>query len=135
MKFVRAILIDPVNRSINAITHDTSDYRNINTTIHADDCFTTVNLLQPGDAVYVGDSGRINGNGEKIGGFRLLGDPDKSLGYDLAGYGLVLGSNEEGFTEDAKTTVAWLLDHIEWREPQWFADNPAPPMQFVPLDI
>lgn len=130
---MRAILIDPVQHTINEVEHDASDYHNINKAIRAE-LFTTINLLEPGDAVFIDDEGRINGRGEGLGGFRLLGDPDESLSVPLAGYGLVLGSDDKGDTAPAKTNLDWLRAHVEWLDGAWFEANPPPPMQYMPLE-
>lgn len=130
---MKAILIDPVQRSISEIDYDDTDFHNIGRSIHAE-LFTVVQLVAEGDGVYVDDEGRINGNGERVGGFRLLGEPDRSLHFDLAGYGLVLGSDDEGASQSPKTTMAWLRDHLEWLDADWFKANPPPPMEFHAMD-
>lgn len=126
---MKAILIDPVKREVRAFEYDDSSYKNIAEAIHAD-LFTLVRINER-DSVFVDDEGRINGRGEELGGFRLFGDAGH---VDLAGYGLVLGSDDEDDSADTTLSVQYVTEHVVWLEPQWFKANPPPPTQVVPMD-
>lgn len=127
---MKAILIDPVKREVRAVEHDNSSYKNIAEAIHAE-LFTLVRINEV-DSVFVDDEGRINGRGEVLGGFRLHGD-NRRMYVDLAGYGLVLGSDEEGDAADTTLDAGDVRGRIEWLEGRWFAANPPPPMEIIPL--
>lgn len=125
---MKAILIDPVAREVRAFEYDNSSYKNIATAIHAE-LFTLVRLDEV-NSVFVDDEGRINGRGKELGGFRIHGNGNH---VELAGYGLVLGSTDEGEAADTTLTVEHVASRIEWLDGQWFVDHPVPPMQVVPM--
>lgn len=119
MRMVRAILIDPFEKTVTEVQHDADDYRGIYKLISHEtmpvDCFTVVRLDDV-DSVFIDDEG-------------LLKDPTHFFlwrGYPqpLAGKGLILGCDEEGETiacamtlEQAKANIGFTdqirLSHFE----------------------
>jgi hypothetical protein len=105
---MRAILIDPTEKTVTEIDGDFANYKKINEAIGAD-LFTVVGLGK-GETIYVDDEG-------------LLTNPPKDLfrwkGYyaPLAGRGLILGTDDGGGTiatiiplDVARANVDWLDD-------------------------
>lgn len=109
MRQVRAILIDPVTQTCTEVEHDADNYRGIYTLLSDPEhglnvsCFDVVRLDR-GDAIYVDDEG-------------LLKDPKyffvwKDYPTPLAGRGLILGSDYEGETQSAQTTLDKVRQQI-----------------------
>jgi hypothetical protein len=126
---MRALKIDCVNKSISTIDFDASDYKNIAKEIGCE-YIEGVGLMQD-DMVFIDEEGRINGKGEAIGGFQLVG-PGGTV--ECAGNGLILGGDNKGDTVAAKTTMGWACAHVNWLSADWFKANPCPPPTFHSLD-
>lgn len=103
MRKVKAILIDPFTMTVTEVEHDADNYQGIYDLISHEtmrvDTFTCAysKLLKPGDAIFVDDNGLLKPCERFF----------KYAGYEqpLAGKGLVLGSDNEGDTVAAKSSV------------------------------
>jgi hypothetical protein len=103
MRMVRAILIDPFACSVTEIEHDGDDYKSMYPLLsHESMPVSTFQLvpspiLEPGDAVFVDEEGLMKPCERwfKIAGFE----------QPLAGKGLVVGSDNNGDTASARTSV------------------------------
>lgn len=102
---MRAILIDPEARTIVEVDHDNSSYKNISKTIEAS-CFDVVSLAR-GDTIYVDDEGLLRPNHY----FRWV--PADHL-VILAGKALILGSDNEGDSVDAKISLQEVKDSVRF---------------------
>lgn len=113
---MKAYLIDPWTRTVTLTTHN-GDFREIYKHLdgrlgeigrawpHYVDCFDIVRL-DHGDGIYVDDEGLLKDGPQA---FFTVG------GYGpLAGRGLVLGSDYEGNSTDAKTTLRKLRELVSW---------------------
>lgn len=94
---VKAVLINPYEESVTDITYDASDYKNVYPLIRCS-CFTVARLTD--DDILIDDEGLLKvDNSTKF--FKVNGYPQP-----LAGYGLVVGTDDEGetvsVTHDAK---------------------------------
>lgn len=111
VKIVKGILIDPFACTVTEVEHDASGIDGIYKLISHEsmpvDCFTCAyGRLAPGDAVFVDDEGLFKGAD------RFFLYPGNS--QPLAGKGLVLGSDNEGETVDAKTTLAFVKANVRF---------------------
>lgn len=104
MRIVRAILIDPFACTVTEIEHDAANYRNIyalisheSMPVHTFTCAYT-DMLEPGDAIFVDDDGLLK-SCERF--FKFAG-----YAQPLAGKGLILGSDDQGETASARTSLA-----------------------------
>jgi len=103
MRNVRGILIDPFACTVTEVEHDADNYRGIYDLLSHEtmpvDTFELVHskLLKPGDAIFVDENG-LNKPCERF--FLFAGYPQ-----ELAGKGLVLGSDEEGDTIASATSI------------------------------
>ena len=79
---MKAFLINPIDETITEVDHDDSDYKNISKAIDAK-YFTTVQIHEDGDTIYLDDEGLLNGNHKHT--FTL----DKVFGQTFVGKGLV----------------------------------------------
>ena len=101
---MRAYLIDTPNKQIVEVDYN-GDYRTIKEHIRAD-LFTTV-MLGSGDCLFVDDEGLINDNPH--GWIKLEG-----YAQPLRGYGLVLGTDEEGESIEPSATLEELRGMISF---------------------
>jgi hypothetical protein len=100
---VRAILIDPFACSVTEVEHDADDYKSMYPLLSHESMpvgtFQLVSsaMLAPGDAVFVDEEGLLKPCERwfKIAGFQ----------QPLAGKGLVVGSDTNGDTASARTSV------------------------------
>lgn len=103
MRKVKGILIDPFACTVTEVEHDADDYTGIYKLISHESMrvgtFTCAypDLLKPGDAIFVDDDGLLKPC-ERF--FNFAGYPQP-----LAGKGLVLGSDEDGDTQSAASSV------------------------------
>jgi hypothetical protein len=105
---MNAYLIDPFKAEITEVNYS-GDYKEIYELI---DCqyFDCVNLGDSNDSVFIDDEGLINGKEQEF--FRIKGYPNP-----LAGYGLVLGVDEEGNSTDPKTSFKDVENMITFVNP------------------
>ena len=76
---MKAFLINPIDETITEVDHDDSDYKNISKAIDAK-YFTTVQIHEDGDTIYLDDEGLLNGNHKHT--FTL----DKVFGQTFVGH-------------------------------------------------
>lgn len=111
MRLVKGILIDPFACTVIEVEHDADDYKNIHRLISHEtktvDIFTCAysDLLQPGEAVFVDDEGLLTPCDRF---FMLNGHPTQPL----AGKGLLLGSNGNGDTISASTSLECIKEQV-----------------------
>jgi hypothetical protein len=98
---MKAILIDVNNKEINEVDYS-GDFRDIYKFINCD-CFTVVNI-DKNNVVYVDDEGLLKGNKNFFKG--------KFYPQELAGNGLILGSDSMGESVDTSITVSEVEDMI-----------------------
>jgi len=106
---MRAILIDPEQRSITEIEYDNSDYKNICKLIDAT-LFDVARFADTRDAVYVDDNG-LSANKRF---FHLDG-----MATPLAGKGLVLGTDYQGESIEPEATVEGLEKVVMFLSDTW----------------
>lgn len=102
---MKAYLIDPFMETVQEIDYS-GDWKDIRTLLKCD-IFTTVYFDDMStDSVFVDDEGLYVDNQRffKLGGYT----------QPLAGYGLVLGCNEEGDSVDCMSTLEDVANQIEW---------------------
>lgn len=120
-RLMRAVLIDPWAMTVEEGEHDASDFRNIYSTLtrqagteewpaHEVDCFATAygltgEVLRPGDALFVDDSGLMKRG--PLRAFYFDGQP-------LVGRGLILGSDSQGETAPAVTPLADIIKAVQF---------------------
>jgi len=102
---MKAYLIDPFEMTISEVNYS-GNYEEIYKLI---DCkyFDCVNLGRTGDTIYIDDEGLINGKQQEF--FKVKGYPTP-----LAGYGLVLGSDEEGDSVEPKISLEELRELVSF---------------------
>jgi Domain of unknown function (DUF3846) len=98
---MRAILIDPVERTITEVEHD-GNYKSIYPQLGCD-LFTCV-YLENDDAIFVDDEGLLKG-GQHF--FKVNTYPQP-----LAGRGLILGCDADGETVGATISLAEITERI-----------------------
>tara|TARA_E500000305_G_C3998937_1_gene226198 strand:- start:438 stop:782 length:345 start_codon:yes stop_codon:yes gene_type:complete len=109
---MKAFLINPLDETITEVDHDNSDYKNISKAIDAK-YFTTVQIHEDGDTIYLDDEGLLHGNHKHT--FTL----DKVFGQTFVGKGLVLGTNmRNGDAKDVDCTLDDLKNRIEFNKLQ-----------------
>ena len=103
---MKAILIDVIKRTVSLIEIE----KGIDGIYKAMGCelFTCPFILPNEDTLYVDDEGLLNGNMEN-GFFKIEGYSEF-----LAGNSLLLGSNEEGGSEDVKSNVDDIRKKIKF---------------------
>ena len=79
---MKAFLINTIDETITEVDHDDSDYKNISKAIDAK-YFTTVQIHEDGDTIYLDDEGLLHGNHKHT--FTL----DKVFNQTFVGKGLV----------------------------------------------
>lgn len=99
---MRAILIDPFTQTIEEVEYS-GDYKDIYALIQCE-LFSTVYCLE--DTLFVDDEG-LYVKDQRY--FKVAGYPQP-----LAGRGLLLGTNEEGDSVDAKAKLSVIEKVIEW---------------------
>jgi len=106
MSNIRAILIDPFACTVTEIEHDASDYKNVYPLLSHETMpvrmFQIVRIGDDGDAIFVDEEG-------------LLKPCDR---WFIAGKGVVLGSDDEGETTSAKTSLITVRGLIRFAERQ-----------------
>lgn len=141
-KTAQGFLINPWNKTIQRVSHDTSDYREIYKLLtHPEgypvSCFTVPAELANGDAFFIDDEGKLYGDMEKQ-RFWIMNLPD-GVRFLIAGMALVLGTNDEGDTVSAQSDVfelagivQFIPDDDQWRAAQAAEDEiAAGPQIFV----
>ena len=109
---MKAFLINPLDETITEVDHDDSDYKNISKAIDAK-YFTTVQIHEDGDTIYLDDEGLLHGNHKHT--FTL----DKVFHQTYVGKGLVLGTNmNTGDAKDVDTSLETLKSRIEFNKLQ-----------------
>lgn len=103
---IKGLLINPENKTITPVVL-TDDYRDIYGLIDAR-TFDVVRL-DDGDGIYLDDEGLLK---DEPGPFFGL----KGYGQPIAGKGLVLGSDDEGETQNVKITLEALTELVTWPE-------------------
>lgn len=106
---MQAILIDPYKEELRAVEYN-GDYKQIYEHIKAD-CFTLVRLANDDD-VFVDDEGLLKVTPETK--FFMLRDYPQPL----AGYGLILGNDEEGESVDVHHTVEFYRPQVQFLDAQ-----------------
>lgn len=104
---VKGYLIDPYKAEVHPIEVPIDDHKEIQRQL---DCrfFTSGGYLENDDVVFVDDEGLLK---EPTHFFRIKGvNGDKPL----AGRGVVLGSDGEGGSADAKTSSEDILSRVRW---------------------
>lgn len=139
---MKAIQIDPIRRQISLVDFEPkageADYKTIARQIGAQ-YVEQVSINGTRDAFYIDEEGRINGNGNTHGGFRITTEYEgRRYHVEIAGKALVLGFDDDadqgqGKYVGASTTVSWVASHLEWLTPDWFRTH-EPRMEFHPLD-
>lgn len=103
---MKAVLIDSKNRTITDVEYS-GDYKEIYRLIGCS-CFTVVRNLPDGDDVFVDDEGLL----------KLTGDtPFFTIPWypsPLAGSGLILSTDAEGDSTDAKHDAAFYRRHVRF---------------------
>ncbi len=100
---MKAIFIDPVNQTVSYVNISTSD--DIVAMIQGH--LTIAVGYRNGDALYVSDDGLVDFDDAMVG----KADAFRAYMFDVrahqpfAGYGLIVGENEEGELVDAKTDI------------------------------
>lgn len=112
MRIVKGILIDPFACLVTEVEHDASTidgiYKLISHEAHPVDCFTCAysDTLVPGDAIFVDDEGLYK-MPERF--FLFPGNPQP-----LAGKGLILGSDSNGETTEALTSLIYVQQYTRF---------------------
>ena len=114
---MHAFLIDPHTNTITTVEYN-GDFREIYTLIRAP-MFDVV-TIDKNDAIFVDDEGL----------FRLNQAYFAYDGHQLAGYGLVLGTDDEGDSIEPANTLEELTSRITWLK----TPKPIPPIQVVSLE-
>lgn len=100
---MKAYLIDPFQKAITEVQYS-GEWQDISRMVGCD-YFTTVNLNDDGDTVFVDDEGLLKDQAE-MQYFRIILSPD--FDQIIAGKGLVLGSNNEGESVEPVCNIDWL---------------------------
>lgn len=101
---IKAVLIDPYKEEVTDVEYD-GNYKSIYPLIHCD-CFTTVSLGD--DDVFVDDEGLL----KLTPGSKFFSVP--TYPKPLAGYGLIIGCDDEGESIDAKHNAAYYRPKIHF---------------------
>jgi len=131
MKSVRGILIDPKARSITEVSLPKKDYRKINDLLECR-CFTCFGMPN-GDTAFVDDEGLIKGDEhlEKVGCYRFTWGTQSHL----AGKTLLLGTDEEGESDDCISEIKELEKEVVWvPTPTTQQLDDLLKVEFIPLD-
>lgn len=106
MRNVKAILIDPFEKTVTEIEHDADNYRAIYSKLSHEtmpvSCFTVVRINDQDDTIFIDDEGLLKPCSHF---FVYEGYPQP-----LAGKGLILGTNEEG---DSIAPQAVTVDDVK----------------------
>jgi hypothetical protein len=113
---MRAILIDPEQRTISEIQLDSDDYREIQKVLRCDSFMTAAHLagsIDTGfDAVYASDDEFAVREDDLSFWFQVDADCDPPSCYPIAGLGLALGADMHGKGCDVGISVAELTSRI-----------------------
>lgn len=115
---MKAILIDPMKREIREV--DVTDGDSPACIKELIDCqwFCIGSYLKDGDTVFTDDEGLFPGEVEDVYFWAIDADViESSYRPPLVGKGLVLGSDKEGCSQSAVTTVDELASAIRWLGP------------------
>ena len=114
MSNIRAILIDPFACTVTEIEHDASDYKNVYPLLSHETMpvrmFQIVRIGDDGDAIFVDEEGLL----KPCDRWFIL----RGFSQPLAGKGVVLGSDDEGETTSAKTSLITVRGLIRFAERQ-----------------
>lgn len=103
---MRAILINPVDRSVTEVEYDDNNaLDSIYGHIQAD-CFTVVTLNSERDGIYLDDEGLFK---DELYAFTIAGYPQP-----LVGRGLILGCDDEGGSIEPSVTVEQVLRAVNF---------------------
>jgi len=105
---MKAYLIDPIKRIVSVVDYN-GDFHQICKFINAE-IFDVVNPFKNADTIFVDDMGLMKPINHY---FEIKYDNGHS--QDLFGLGLVLGSNKEGESIDAQTTLEELKKRITFK--------------------
>ena len=107
---MKAILIDPVNRTITATNYD-GNYKSIAPMIRAESgLFDCVRVTENTD-LFIDDEGLLvtpNPNGYF--GWKV----DETLGRSFAGCGLLMDHDEDGDSADVSLSLAEVVARVQW---------------------
>lgn len=101
---MKAIVIDPDERSINYVERDFADFKEIQKEIFCS-CFTVAGYLN-GHAVYCDDEGMMNMN--------LVYTKMSHYPYPLAGRIVLLKATDDGDSDDATMTLEEVKNEIQF---------------------
>lgn len=106
---MRAFLIDPVPRTVEQLDFQ-GDYEEIQRALGYDDArpLFTVIEVQNGDTLFVDDEGLLKPG---LSAFHWRG-----YHAPLAGKGLLLGTDREGSSTDARATLEEVREHVVWTD-------------------
>ncbi len=106
---MQAVLIDPYKEEVTTVEYN-GDYKQIYEHIKAD-CFTLVRL-RDNDDVFVDDEGLLKVTKDTK--FFML----KDYPQPLAGYGLILGNDDEGESVDVHHTAEFYRPTVQFLDTQ-----------------
>lgn len=115
---MKAILIDPAKREVRELDYN-GDWHTIKEHLRCA-LFTIVGLYDKDgkkQTLYVDDEGLINGAWVRYGGFVLeaeTGPHELNGRLPLAGYGLVLGTDDKGYATDTAYAVEEIRAMVEF---------------------
>ena len=113
MRMIKAILIDPFEKTVSEVQLDGDDYRAIYPLISRPedqvDTFTSGLAMLDGDMVLVDDEGLINWWERGQAFFEIIGGHQP-----LAGKGLVMGSNTQGESTSVRVTLGQMQELVRW---------------------
>lgn len=104
---MKAYLVDPNTRSIKEVEYS-GNYRDIYKLCDYT-CFTTVQIDENEDTLFVDDEGLLKGPVYQFIGIKGYGQP-------IAGKGLLLGTTEDGDSVSPKMSLEDLKSRIYWIE-------------------
>lgn len=104
---MKAILIDPVTRTVTTVEHDGT----LDSTYNLLGCSMIESPVryENGDAMYCDEEAWLNVDENPLAGFKY---PDYL--YGILGKALIVGSNDEGEDDDCKSTVEEIAKDITW---------------------
>lgn len=117
MREVRAILVDPFACEIKEVRHEADDYKKIYEAIsHESMPVNTFDVVRfdDGDAMFIDDEGAMK-HAERAIICRHFGRPP----WPLFGKGLILGSDDNGDTQDCKITLNVARHHFTFGHVQY----------------
>lgn len=103
---MKAIFIDAKNRKVELVDRDFENYKLINEQIGCD-IFTYATSFNNGDVLYVDDEGLFDRGCNSFFTYEGAHQP-------FAGNGLILGTDEEGDSVDAATTLIEVASKVQF---------------------